>query len=78
MDKLNKAGCGAAPAKHSTRQISEVLERIDLLYALDFHKHLADIPDLILRRYRDRTTQLRLAYLRPDADRQNSYCPLSV
>ena len=41
----------AAPAKHSTRQITEVLERIDLLYALDVHKHLADIPDLILRRY---------------------------
>jgi hypothetical protein len=39
------------PAKHSTRQISEVLERIDLLYALDVHKHLADIPYLILRRY---------------------------
>ena len=37
----------AAPAKHSTRQISEVLERIDLLYTLDVHKHLADIPDLI-------------------------------
>jgi TnpA family transposase len=34
-----------------TRQISEVLERIDLLYTLDVHKHLADIPDLILRRY---------------------------
>nr|QDL89636.1 Transposase, TnpA family [Sym plasmid] len=34
----------AAPAKHSTRQISEVLERIDLLYTLDVHKHLADIP----------------------------------
>jgi hypothetical protein len=33
------------------RQISEVLERIDLLYTLDVHKHLADIPDLILRRY---------------------------
>ena len=41
----------AAPAEHSTRQISEVLERIDLLYALDAHKYLADIPDLILRRY---------------------------
>ena len=40
----------AAPAKHSTRQISEVLERIDLLYALDVHKHPAAIPDLILRR----------------------------
>ncbi|WP_371436359.1 Tn3 family transposase [Polaromonas sp.] len=41
----------AAPAKHSTRQISEVLERINLLYGLDVHNHLADIPDLILRRY---------------------------
>lgn len=37
--------------ENSTRQISEVLERIDLLYTLDVHKHLADIPDLILRRY---------------------------
>src|SRR3546814_15210842 len=35
----------AAPAKHSTRQISEVLERIDLLYTLDVHKPLATIPD---------------------------------
>ena len=26
-------------------------ERIDLLYTLDVHKHLSDIPDLILRRY---------------------------
>ena len=34
----------SALAKHSTRQISEVLERIDLLYALDVNKHLADIP----------------------------------
>nr|WIW81922.1 hypothetical protein [Salmonella sp.] len=25
--------------------------RLDLLYTLDVHKHLADIPDLILRRY---------------------------
>ena len=41
----------AAPAKHSTRQISEVLERIDLLYDLQAHKHLGGIPDLVLRRY---------------------------
>ena len=41
----------ATPAKHSTRQISEVLERIDLLYGLEVHNHLGDIPDLILRRY---------------------------
>jgi len=41
----------AAPAKHSTRQISEVLERIDLLYGLEAHKHLVDIPDVIVRLY---------------------------
>jgi hypothetical protein len=41
----------AAPAKHLIRQIGEVLERIDLLYALGVHKHLANISDLILRRY---------------------------
>ncbi len=41
----------AVPAKHSTRQISEVLERIDLLYCLEVHNHGGDIPDLILRRY---------------------------
>ena len=41
----------ATPAKHSTRQINEVLERIDLLYGLEVHNHLGDIPDLILRRY---------------------------
>ena len=51
MDKPQQSWLWAAPAKHSTRQISEVLERIDLLYTLDVHKHLADIPDLILRRY---------------------------
>jgi hypothetical protein len=41
----------AAPAKHSTRQITEVLERIELLYGLEIHKHLGDLPDLLLRRY---------------------------
>ena len=41
----------AAPAKHSTRQIAEVLERIDLLYGLEAHKHLVDIPDVIVRLY---------------------------
>src|ERR1700738_1471952 len=41
----------AAPARHSTRQISEVLERIELLYGLEVHQHLGDLPDLILRRY---------------------------
>ena len=41
----------SAPAKHSTRQISEVFERIELLYALDVHKHLDDLSGLIVRRY---------------------------
>ena len=41
----------ATPAKHSTRQISEVLERIDLLYGLEVHKHLGNLPDLTVRRY---------------------------
>jgi hypothetical protein len=40
-----------APAKHSTVQIAQVFERIDLLYSLDVHKHLGDISDLIVRRY---------------------------
>ena len=41
----------AAPAKHSTRQISEVLDRIELLYGLDVHKFMGTLPDLIVRRY---------------------------
>lgn len=41
----------SAPAKHSTRQISEVFERIELLYALDVHKHLDNLSNLIVRRY---------------------------
>jgi hypothetical protein len=41
----------AVPAKHSTRQISEVLERIALPYGLDVHKFMGALPDLIVRRY---------------------------
>ncbi|MBK5207357.1 MAG: Tn3 family transposase [Polaromonas sp.] len=41
----------AAPAKHSTKQIGEVFERIELLYALDVHKHLENLPNLVVRRY---------------------------
>lgn len=41
----------AAPAKHSTRQISEVLERIEYLYTLNVHQHLHELPDIIVRRY---------------------------
>ncbi|MEO6321638.1 MAG: Tn3 family transposase [Polaromonas sp.] len=40
-----------APAKHSTVQIAQVFERIDLLYSLDVHKHLGDLSDLVVRRY---------------------------
>lgn len=40
-----------APAKHSTVQISQVFERLNLLYSLDIHKHLGDLSDLIVRRY---------------------------
>jgi hypothetical protein len=41
-----------APAKHSTVQIAQVFERIDLLYSLDVHKHLGrTLSDLIVRRY---------------------------
>jgi TnpA family transposase len=40
-----------APAKHSTVQIAQVFERIDLLYSLDVHKYLGGLSDLIVRRY---------------------------
>lgn len=35
----------AAPAKHSTRQIEELLERIQVLYALRVQHRLIDVPD---------------------------------
>jgi hypothetical protein len=41
----------APPAKHSTRQIEELLERIGTLYELGIHRHFADVPDDLLRRY---------------------------
>src|ERR1017187_6541403 len=41
----------AAPAKHSPRQIEELLERIETLYKLGVHRHLVDVPDDLLRRY---------------------------
>jgi hypothetical protein len=41
----------AAPAKHSTRQIDRVLERIDLLISLKVDQHLAELPEAIVRRY---------------------------
>ncbi len=41
----------APPAKHSTRQMDELLERIEVVYQLDVQHHLRDHPDDLLRRY---------------------------
>src|SRR5882672_151025 len=54
----------AAPAKHSPRQIEELLERIETLYELGVHRHLIDAPDDLLRRY-----ARRLASRPPSAGR---------
>jgi hypothetical protein len=40
----------APPAKHSTRQIEELLERIATLHELGIQRHFADVPDDLLRR----------------------------
>ena len=41
----------AAPAKHSTRQIEAVLDRIEVLCRLGVDRHLIDVQNVILRRY---------------------------
>jgi TnpA family transposase len=41
----------APPAKHSTRQIDQVLERIELLTSLKVDQHLGELPEAIVRRY---------------------------
>lgn len=41
----------AVPGKHSSRQIEEVLERIEQHTALGVDQHLTDLPDAIVRRY---------------------------
>lgn len=41
----------SAPARHSTRQISEVLERIAFLTDLGIDRHLGDLNDVLVRRY---------------------------
>jgi hypothetical protein len=41
----------APPAKHSTRQIDQVLERIGLLTSLKVDQHLGELPETIVRRY---------------------------
>lgn len=47
----------APPAKHSTRQIAEVLERIEMLYELGVHRHVLDVPEGSLRRYARRLAE---------------------
>ena len=54
----------APPAKHSTRQLDELLERIELSYQLGAQHHLRDQPDDLLRRY-----ARRLASRPPSAGR---------
>ena len=41
----------SAPAKHSTRQIGEVLERIAFLFELGIDRHLGELNDVLVRRY---------------------------
>jgi len=41
----------AAPAKHSTRQITEAFERIEQLYSLEVHSTLLDLSDWMVTRY---------------------------
>jgi len=45
-----------------TRQIEELLERIGTLYELGIHRHFADVPDDLLRRYARRTDRPRSGY----------------
>ena len=54
----------SAPAKHSARQIEELLDRIETLYDLSVQRHLIDLPDDLLRRY-----ARRLANRPPSAGR---------
>jgi hypothetical protein len=51
-----QSGLWAAPAKHSSRQIEEMIERIETLYELRVHQHLVDFPDDLLRRRARRLT----------------------
>ena len=41
----------APPAKHSTRQIDQALQRIEFLTLLKVDQHLAEPPEAIVRRY---------------------------
>ena len=50
------------PAKHSTRQIDQVLERIELLTSLKVDQHLAELPEAIVRRYARRLASRAAAW----------------
>ena len=58
----HKSGCSlqswlwAASAKHSSRQIEEMIERIETFYELRAHEHLVEFPDDLLRRHARRLT----------------------
>jgi hypothetical protein len=41
----------APPAKRSSRQIEEMIERIECLYELRVHERMIDVPDDLLRRH---------------------------
>ena len=41
----------APPARHSSRQIEEMVDRIERLYCLRVHERLGDFPDDLLRRH---------------------------
>ena len=41
----------APPARHSSRQIEEMIDRIERLYGLRVHERMGDFPDDLLRRH---------------------------
>jgi hypothetical protein len=49
----------SAPLKHSSRQIEEVLERVDVLRGLGAGRYLADVPEAMLQRYARRLASRR-------------------
>jgi hypothetical protein len=49
----------SAPLKHSSRQIEEVLERVDVLCGLGADRYLADVPEATLQRYARRLASRR-------------------
>ncbi len=73
----------SAPAKHSTRQIAEVLERIAFLTELGIDQHLGDLNDVLVRRYARRmasrppsvsSSPSRASRKRPPTPRARNIC----